>query len=177
MPAEARPVHTPVHTSSSAAASVAPAGVELVELCASHVAKGFHRLAERLLRLVRQVWQCFKRKCASDFESDERLDLRLPFDAKLIPLTPLSKTIRARCDTLASPSGSRRIGDQMAGFLFRLETLEGVPAEPPTLASAVLNWKAGDTIPLGRTTLRVVAVRDDDADQPPGLIVEEASLR
>jgi hypothetical protein len=65
----------------------------------------------------------------------------------------------------------------MAGFLFRLETLEGVPAEPPTLASAVPNWKAGDTIPLGRTTLRVVAVRVDDADQPPVLIVEEASLR
>jgi hypothetical protein len=91
MPAEARPVHT----SSSAAASVAPAGVKLVELCASHVAKGFHMLAEGLLRLVRQVWQRFKRKRAGDFESDERLDLRLPFDAKVIPLTGLSKTIRA----------------------------------------------------------------------------------
>jgi hypothetical protein len=63
----------------------------------------------------------------------------------------------------------------MAGFLFRLETPEGVPAAPPTLASAVPNWKVGDTIPLGCTTLRVVAVRDDDADQPPVLIVEEAS--
>ena len=62
----------------------------------------------------------------------------------------------------------------MAGFLFRLETSEGVPADPPTLASAVPNWKAGDTIPLGRTTLRVVGIRDDDADQPPVLIVEEA---
>jgi hypothetical protein len=41
----------------------------------------------------------------------------------------------------------------------------------------VPTWEAGDTIPLGRTTLRVVAVRDDDANQPPGLIVEEASLR
>jgi hypothetical protein len=88
-------VHTPVHTSSSAAASMAPAGVKLVELCASHVAKGFHMLAEGLLRLVRQVWQRFKRKRAGDFESDERLDLRLPFDAKVIPLTRLSKTIRA----------------------------------------------------------------------------------
>ena len=38
----------------------------------------------------------------------------------------------------------------MAGFLFRLETTEGVPADPPTLASAVPNWKAGDTIALGR---------------------------
>jgi hypothetical protein len=63
----------------------------------------------------------------------------------------------------------------MAGFLFRLETREGAPADPPTLASAVPNWKAGDTIPLGRTTLRVVGIRDDDADRPPVLIVEEAS--
>jgi hypothetical protein len=31
-----------------------------------------------------------------------------------------------------------------------------------------------DTIHLGRRTLRVVAARDDDADQPPVLIVEEA---
>jgi hypothetical protein len=63
----------------------------------------------------------------------------------------------------------------MAGFLFRQETPEGVPAEPPTIGSAVPNWKPGDTIPLGRKTLRVVGIRDDDADQPPVLIVEEAS--
>jgi hypothetical protein len=63
----------------------------------------------------------------------------------------------------------------MAGFLFRLETPEGAPTEPPTIASAVPNWKAGDTIPLGPTMLRVVAVRDDDADQPPVLVVEESS--
>jgi hypothetical protein len=65
----------------------------------------------------------------------------------------------------------------MAGFLFRLETPEGAPADPPTIASAVPNWKAGDTIPLGRRTLRVVAVRDDDADQPPVLIVERRADR
>jgi hypothetical protein len=63
--------------------------------------------------------------------------------------------------------------DRMAGFLFRLETVDGVPAEPPTLATAVPNWRAGDTIPLGRRTLRVVGIRDDDADQPPVLIVED----
>jgi hypothetical protein len=62
----------------------------------------------------------------------------------------------------------------MAGFLFRLETADGAPAEPPTLRSAVPNWRPGDTIPLGRErTLRVVGVRDDDADEPPALIVEE----
>jgi hypothetical protein len=63
----------------------------------------------------------------------------------------------------------------MAGFLFRLETREGGPAEPPTLRSALPNWRIGDEIPLGRRSLRVVAVRDDEADQPPVLIVEEAS--
>ena len=62
----------------------------------------------------------------------------------------------------------------MAGFLFKLETTEGVPADPPTFESAVPNWRPGDVIPLGRgRTLRVVGTRDDDADQPPVLVVEE----
>jgi hypothetical protein len=58
-------------------------------------------------------------------------------------------------------------------FLFRLETRDGVSAEPPTLSSAVPNWSSGDTIPLGQRTLRVVGVCDDEADQPAALIVEE----
>jgi hypothetical protein len=62
----------------------------------------------------------------------------------------------------------------LAGFLFRLETEDGSPAEPPTLSCAVPNWKEGDRIPLGRRTLRVVGKRDEDADQPPVLIVEKA---
>lgn len=62
----------------------------------------------------------------------------------------------------------------MTGFLFRLETVDGTPAEPPTLSAAVPNWKAGDTIHLGRRTLRVVALRDDDAEQPPVLVVAES---
>jgi hypothetical protein len=36
----------------------------------------------------------------------------------------------------------------------------------------VPNWRAGDTILLGGRTLRVVEVRDDDADQAPVLVVE-----
>jgi hypothetical protein len=75
---------------------------------------------------------------------------------------------------LVSPSGSREGGIRMA-FLFKLEMSDGTPAEPPTLSSTVQNWKAGDHIPLGRRTLRVVGLRDDDADQPPVLIVEEAT--
>lgn len=59
----------------------------------------------------------------------------------------------------------------MAGFLFRLETVEGEPADAPTLSAAIPNWKQGDTIPLGGRTLRVVGKRDEDADQPRVLIV------
>lgn len=60
-------------------------------------------------------------------------------------------------------------------FTYKLEHEDGTPADPPTFRTAAgVTWKAGDTIPLGRRTLRVVAVRDDDADQPPVLVVEQA---
>jgi hypothetical protein len=29
----------------------------------------------------------------------------------------------------------------MAGFLFKLETVDGEPADPPTLSAAVPNWQ------------------------------------
>lgn len=64
----------------------------------------------------------------------------------------------------------------MAG-LFRLETVEGEAAQPPTLSAAVPNWKAGDTIHLRRRTLRVVELRDDEADQPPVLVVQVIAER
>jgi hypothetical protein len=35
------------------------------------------------------------------------------------------------------------------------------------------NRKAGDAIYLGSRTLRVIGIRDDDAEQPPVLVVEE----
>ena len=63
----------------------------------------------------------------------------------------------------------------MAGFLFRLETVDGAPAEPSTLEAAVPNWRAGDVISLGHRQLRVVATRDDGADQPPVLVVEDVA--
>jgi hypothetical protein len=40
----------------------------------------------------------------------------------------------------------------MAAFVFRLETADGAQADPPRLESAVPNWRAGDTIPLGART-------------------------
>jgi hypothetical protein len=61
----------------------------------------------------------------------------------------------------------------MAGFLFMLEEKDGTPAEPSQLSSAVPNWGPGETIHFGHKALRVVGVRDDDADQPPVLIVED----
>ena len=63
----------------------------------------------------------------------------------------------------------------MAGFLFRLEIVDGSPAEPRQLTSAVPNWRAGDTIHLGKRTLRVVGKRDEDADQAPVLVVEDVA--
>jgi hypothetical protein len=63
----------------------------------------------------------------------------------------------------------------MAGFLFRLETRDGAPAEPSTLSAAVPNWRPGDAIYLGRRTLRVVGVRDNDTEEPPVLIVEDVA--
>jgi hypothetical protein len=61
----------------------------------------------------------------------------------------------------------------MAGFLFKLERTDGTPAEPSSLSSAVPNWGLGETIHFGHKTLRVVGVRDDDADQRPVLVVED----
>jgi hypothetical protein len=58
-------------------------------------------------------------------------------------------------------------------FSFRLEQRDGMPADPPTLRAVVPNWRAGDTIPLGGRTLRVVEVRPDEPDADPVLVVEE----
>ena len=54
----------------------------------------------------------------------------------------------------------------MAGFLFRLETVDGKPADPPTLSAAVPNWNVGESIYLGHRTLRVVPVLvvEDEVD-------------
>ena len=59
-------------------------------------------------------------------------------------------------------------------FTFRLEQEDGTPADPPVLHTAVPNWQAGDTIPLGADrTLRVVDVRPSgDSEGDPVLVVE-----
>ena len=59
-------------------------------------------------------------------------------------------------------------------YHFRLQRTDGTPADPPTYRSLVLAWKQGEIIELGRDRrLRVLGVRDDDADQPPVLVVED----
>jgi hypothetical protein len=62
----------------------------------------------------------------------------------------------------------------MGAFAYMLEREDGTPADPSSFRTTVLAWRPGDTIPLssGRA-LRVVRVRDDDADQPPVLVVED----
>jgi hypothetical protein len=57
-------------------------------------------------------------------------------------------------------------------FMLKLEHEDGTPADPPIFRAAVPTWNPGDTIPLGRRTLGVVAIRDDDADQAPVLVVD-----
>jgi hypothetical protein len=42
---------------------------------------------------------------------------------------------------------------------------------PPALNTATPNWRPGDTIPLGRRSLRVLGIRDDNVDAPV-LVVE-----
>jgi hypothetical protein len=61
-------------------------------------------------------------------------------------------------------------------FTFLLQRNDGTAAEPPTFRTAVPNWRAGDTIPLGnRRTLRVVEIRDgSEPDGDAVLVVEGA---
>jgi hypothetical protein len=58
-------------------------------------------------------------------------------------------------------------------FMFRLENEDGSPTEPPTLRTAVPNWRIGRHDPAEGRTLRVVDIRDDDADQPPAVVVKD----
>jgi hypothetical protein len=58
-------------------------------------------------------------------------------------------------------------------FTFNLETTDGTPADPPSFQTVAPMWRPGDTIPLGRRTLRVIGVRDRTVDETPVLIVME----
>jgi hypothetical protein len=109
------------------------------------------------------------------YEIEDRFDL-VAVGSKL--LLGHEWILRRESEAICSASAvrpQRREGVRMAGFLFRLETTDGVPAEPPTLEAAIPNWGVGDRIYLGRRTLQVVGRRDDDEGQPPVLIVEDVA--
>jgi hypothetical protein len=63
------------------------------------------------------------------------------------------------------------------GVHVQARTADGAPADPPAFQTVAPLWRAGDTIPLGYKTLRVVEVPDGDPDEAPVLVVEEVSER
>jgi len=70
----------------------------------------------------------------------------------------------------------QRHPNRRESLAFKLQRPDGTPADPPTPQAAVPNWRPGDTVTLGAgRSLRVVAVRDDDPDQPSALVVEDVS--
>ena len=59
---------------------------------------------------------------------------------------------------------------------FKLVTVDGAPADPPPLTTVAPKWEPGDTIPLGRRTLRVIGVRNIDTGQAPMVSGENVRL-
>jgi len=78
-------------------------------------------------------------------------------------------------DRLVLPFGPQPTTEgenRMAGFTHKLELEDGTAADPPILDTAVPNWRAGDTIPLGQDKiLRVIDVRPGP-DESRVLVVE-----
>jgi hypothetical protein len=64
----------------------------------------------------------------------------------------------------------------MPGFTLTLQLVDGTPADPPKLTSAVPNWRRDDVVPLGGgRSLRVLArCEGDEPDDDPILVVEAA---
>ena len=62
-----------------------------------------------------------------------------------------------------------------SALTFELRWADGTPADPPKLTTVAPSWRTGDTIPLGRRTLRVLDVEDGDLENPMVLVVEDVS--
>jgi hypothetical protein len=61
-------------------------------------------------------------------------------------------------------------------FTFKLVTVDGAPADPPSFTTVAPQWRPGDRIPLGPgRALSVVGVRVTDVDETPVLIVEDTT--
>jgi hypothetical protein len=58
---------------------------------------------------------------------------------------------------------------------FELRRADGTLADPARLTTVAPLWRPGDTIPLGRRTLRVIEVREGNVERPTALVVEDMS--
>jgi hypothetical protein len=59
---------------------------------------------------------------------------------------------------------------------FKLERLDGTPADPPSLETTELVWSPGDRIHISADrTLQVVRRYHDEADDLPVLVVDDLS--
>jgi hypothetical protein len=76
-------------------------------------------------------------------------------------------------DILDMPSGPKEGARMAMGSTFELQRADGTPADPPRLTTVAPMWRPGDTIPLGRRTLRVVDVHEGNVEQPTVLVVED----
>ena len=76
---------------------------------------------------------------------------------------------------LARPSGPRRKGETGWQGYCSGSRGDGKPVEPSSLSSAVPTWAPGEPIHFGHRTVRVVGVCDDEADEPPVLVVEDVA--
>lgn len=76
----------------------------------------------------------------------------------------------------SGPSRQRKGEPDVSSFTFTLEQVDGTPATPAVLHSAVPDWRPGHTIALGQAgVLRVIAVKPPKVDGgEPVLIVEAA---
>jgi hypothetical protein len=74
---------------------------------------------------------------------------------------------------LSGPGHERRAGWLDSSSSSRRRT--ACPLSRRRSARRVPNWGIGDRIYLGERTLQVVGRRDEDADQPPVLVVEDVA--
>jgi hypothetical protein len=91
------------------------------------------------------------------------------------PRTGLSRR-RSRVRVPSLPFTPRHTTSQFAGVSGPPRgAAAGPPSLPITRLHVAWSWRAGDTIPLGYKTLRVIDVRNDVVDEEPVLVVEDVS--
>jgi hypothetical protein len=96
------------------------------------------------------------------------------YDRQLLPGQKRNEVLRLR---EVFQYGERTASRDRPGNLIGRDFAEFAhsPRLLPTLTTVAPNWRPGDRIPLRRRTLRVVEVRDGNADEDPVLVVEDVS--